>query len=193
MQHLVKKITVEDVLLFCDEGKLAGLDSLVGKDKWVVDKFQTLGQTVSDLRDDIAKSQVGGIQTRFKKEESLRLGGKKRAWVLTDLEIKYQSALEESQDDNYWHSMEIDCMEEGGDSSDSINFKKETYRLVMVQWAEKLAELESKRLEIEQEKRKMEKAVEKAQVERGMNYMRVRNALLLLKRDVSIVRSYIIA
>jgi hypothetical protein len=216
MKHLVKKITLETIFSFCDQCGLAAPD--LGLDQWVVERLQSLAQNVLKGKAEICAQKVGLIRDKGIMEESLRGEGwrSQSAQALKDHQKEYGSVQVSSVADEAGWDEYLELVTYGGwqerittregraEHRDFLKQTKEEMRVAKDQWETKLAgwkrdfegrcaKIEQERFEIsEQERKLVERAVEKAKAERGMNYMLVRNALMLLKQDYNTVRSFLI-
>jgi hypothetical protein len=187
-------------------------------DTWVIECIQALAQKVVQGRGRLISWAVEGIMERALKAEILRMEGwrSESAKALRDHKEEYESdRMQSAHDDEQLSWLERYILtnttpsrnrsrDSRASRRDCVREAQETRRTEKEGWAEHLAGLklryeekcasvEQKRARItEMEREKVQREIKKVQIERGMNYMRVRNALILHKRDVSNVRSYLI-
>jgi hypothetical protein len=205
------------LLLVSDEDELMCLDEMK-LDTWVIETVQALAQKVVQGRGRLISWAVEGIRERALKAEILRGEGwrSESAKALQDHKVEYETAETIARHEDDGNAQYLDMIQYEGIGirefsrdararhRDWVRFAQNNRRAEKEGWEEHLTNLktryeehcvrvEQKRARItEQEREKVEREIKKVQTERGMNYMRVRNALILHKRDVSNVRSYLI-
>jgi hypothetical protein len=218
MQHLTKNITPEQILLYIDEGEMAGMDLVWDKDEWAFEKSSSLAKQVFDLRVELAQWSLEGVRINAAREEFFLTEGwaEESAQAQSDHEVNRSQAdwyLDHEESELAWYlgwtrrssfflqtgyarreDSERVVRENVSAMNESIETAEEKLCKVIIEYEESRMELDQERAQIlEVEREKAERAQEKARREKGLTYMRVRNALILLKRDVGVVRDCLIS